>query len=164
LVIAMPLPVGCTGAAELIDAYLYKPLPPVALLDALQAQMPPGLAVTAAHEAALRGPALPSVIQYAVYRIQLEDVACAEVAERARDFMAREHVEVSFRRKTFDMRPLVGRLEAEAEEGQVALEAVLMRLPAGRMGRPDVLLEALGLAEYARRIHRAHIAFDVPAV
>jgi radical SAM-linked protein len=162
LVIAMPLPVGCTGAMEVIDAYLYEAMTPLSLLDALQAQMPPGLAVTAAEEVDLRGPALPSAIQYAVYRMQLEGVAYDEVTERARDFMAREQLEVTFRRKTFDLRPLVGRLEAQAEDGQVALEAQLMRLPSGRIGRPDVLLKALALSEYARRIHRAHIAFDVP--
>jgi radical SAM-linked protein len=164
LVIAMPLPVGCTGAMEVVDAYLYEPLPPLALSQTLQAQMPAGLAVTAVHEVDLRGPAMPSVIQHAVYRMLLEGVAYSEVAERARDFMARERVEATFRGKTFDLRPLVGRLDAEAEDGQVALEAVLMRLPSGRIGRPDVLLETLGLDAYARRIHRSYIAFDEPHV
>jgi len=50
------------------------------------------------------------------------------------------------------------------EGGEVVLEAVLLRLPSGRIGRPDVLLEALGLLERARCIHRARIVFDVPQV
>ncbi|MFN2133366.1 MAG: TIGR03936 family radical SAM-associated protein [Anaerolineae bacterium] len=164
LVIAMPLPVGCTGAMEVVDAYLYEPLPPVALSQMLQAQMPPGLAATAAHEVDLHGPAMPSVIRHAVYRMLLEGVAYQEVAERAHDFMARDHVQVVFRHKTFDLRPLVGRLEAEEEDGHVTLQAVLVRLPSGRIGRPDVLLETLGLDAYARRIHRSYIAFDEPHV
>jgi radical SAM-linked protein len=163
-VIAMPLPVGCTGAMEMVDAYLYEPLAPLVLLNALQAQMPAGLSATAAHEVELRGPALPSAIEYAVYRMQLEGVAYAEVVERARDFMARERMEVTFRRKTYNLRPLVGQLGAETEDGQVALEAMLMRLPSGQIGRPDVLLKTLGLSEHARRIHRARIAFNIPTV
>ena len=162
LVIAMPLPVGCTGAHEVIDAYMYEALKPAALLEALDGQMPPGLAAVAAAEVELRGPAMPSVIAHAVYRIALQGVAYEEVGARARALLARERVEVTFRRKTFDLRPLVGRLEVEAGEGEVALEAVLLRLPSGRIGRPDVLLEALGLAAYARRVHRARIGFDVP--
>jgi radical SAM-linked protein len=164
LVIAMPLPVGCTGAHEVIDAYLDGPMTATALMEALDGQMPEGIAAIAAHEVDLRGPALPSVVQHAVYRMALEGVAYAQVAARAQDLMARERAQVTFRRKTFDLRPLVGRMEVGIEDGEVVLEAVLLRLPSGQIGRPDVLLEALGLAEHARRIHRAQIGFDVPVL
>ncbi len=164
LVIAMPLPVGCTGAHEVIDAYFYEPVTATELSQMLDGQLPQGLVVVAAAEVDLRGPAMPSAITHAEYRIALQGVEYADVAERVRDFVARERVQVTFRRKTFDLRPLVGRLEAEAGDGEVALEAMLLRLPSGRIGRPDVLLEALDLAEHARRTHRAQIGFDVPVI
>jgi radical SAM-linked protein len=164
LVIAMPLPVGCTGAQEVVDAYLYEPMTPAALLKTLDRQMPEGIAVVAAREVDLRGAALPSVIEHAVYRIALDGVREADVERRAAELMGRQRLEVTFRRRTYDLRPLVGSVHVAEEGGEVVLEAVLLRLPSGRIGRPDVLLEALGLLAHARCIHRARIAFDVPQV
>lgn len=164
LVIAMPLPVGCTGAREVIDAYLYEAVAPASLMQALDGQMPHGMAAVAAGEVDLRGPAMPSAITDAEYRVALQGVRYDDVAARARDFLARERVPVTFRHKSFDMRPLVARLDAEAGEEESILETVLLRLPSGRIGRPDVLLEALGLAAHARHIHRERIGFDVPVL
>ena len=164
LVIAMPLPVGCTGAQEVVDAYLYEPMTPAALLEALDGQTPEGIAVVAAREVGLGGPALPSVIEHAVYRIALDGVREADVERRTAELMGHQRLEVTFRRKTYDLRPLVGSLHVAEEGGEVVLEAELLRLPSGRIGRPDVLLEVLGLLAHARCICRARIAFDVPQV
>jgi radical SAM-linked protein len=164
LVIAMPLPVGCTGAHEVIDAYLYEPMRATTLLEALDGQMPEGLAAVAVGKVDRRGPAMPSVIDHAVYQIALDGVGVAEVRRRAAELMAREWLPVTFRRKTFDLRPLLGHLQTDAAHGEVVLEAALLRLPSGRIGRPDVLLEALDLAQHMRRIHRVRIAFDVPVL
>ena len=161
IVIGMPLPVGCTGEGEEVDVYLDAPLAPAALMDALAPVMPPGLAVKRAQVVDLAEPALPNEIVHAEYRITLADIGVGDVRDRALAFMERDHCEVTFRRKTFDLRPLVGALDVVEEGKAVLLSARLRRLASGRIGRPDVLLEALDLAPHARRVHRAQIAFGL---
>jgi radical SAM-linked protein len=162
IVIAMPLPVGCTGEREVVDIWLDEPLSPSALVEALDPALPLGLSVVEARVVPLRGPALPTLISCAVYQIALDGVSVDEIAARVERFMARETLEVQFRRKTFDLRPLVGALTVQKVEPHPVLEAVLLRDRSGRIGRPDVLLEALGLGERARRVHRLRIAFEGP--
>lgn len=160
IVIAMPLPVGCTGGQEMVDVWLDEPLSPEALVEALGPALPVGLSVVEAREVPLKEPALPTRIAHAVYRIELDRVAIDEVMERVERLMARDALEVQFRRKTFDLRPLVGALTVQGAEPRPLLEAVLLRNKSGRIGRPDVLLEALGLSEHARRVHRLRIVFE----
>jgi len=55
-----------------------------------------------------------------------------------------------------------GRTSPCPGEKAVILDAVLLRDEKGRIGRPDVLLEALGLGEYAVGMCRTAILFDEP--
>jgi radical SAM-linked protein len=160
IVIAMPLPVGCTGEREVVDVFLDEPLSPEALMDALEPALPAGISAVEAREVPLKGPALPSLISHAVYHITLERVDAKEVAQRANELMAQETFEVQFRRKTFDLRPLISALAVWGTEAGTVLEATLLRDKNGRIGRPDVLLQALGLSEQARSVHRVRIAFE----
>ncbi|MBN1641491.1 MAG: DUF2344 domain-containing protein [Anaerolineae bacterium] len=162
IVIAMPLPVGCTGEAEVVDVYMDEPLAAGTLLTSLAPVMPPGLQARSVEEVAFDGPALPSVISNAVYHIELTGVAPPAVRRDVDAFLARDACMVSFRRKAFDLRPLVEELEVDGAGDSLALRATLVRLPSGRIGRPDVLLDALALSAHARRIHRVRIAFDLP--
>jgi radical SAM-linked protein len=161
ITIATPLPVGCTGEREMVDVLLYEARSPQALLDALAPALPEGIAVVEAHPVPLQDPPLPTLISHLVYHIALESITVEEVSDRARALMARDTLEVTFRRKTFDLRALVGALaarEGQARSGPV-LEATLLRAPSGRIGRPDVLLDALALSAHARQVHRKRIVF-----
>jgi radical SAM-linked protein len=158
-VIAMPLPVGCTGEREVVDVFFDEPLSPEALMDALKPVLPAGISAVEARQVPLKGPALPSLILHAVYHITLENVDAGKVERRANELMAHETFEVRFRRKTFDLRPLIGALRVWGTDAGPVLEATLLRDKNGRIGRPDVLLEALGLSEKARSVHRVRIAF-----
>jgi radical SAM-linked protein len=163
LTIAMPLPVGCTGEREVIDILLDEPLPPEEMMASLEPVLPRGISVVEVDEVLLKDPALPSLISKARYEITLAGLPRAEVEERVAELMDRDTFQVVFRRKTFDLRALIGSLvtrPADAQDGgTVTLEATLLRNSKGRIGRPDVLLEALGLSAYARRVHRTHIVF-----
>jgi radical SAM-linked protein len=162
IVIAMPLPVGCTGEAEVLDVLLEEALAPADLLSAVEPTLPIGISARSAETVALKGPALPSQIAYAVYEIALVGVGHAGAQRRAADLMQRDALEVEFRRKRFDLRPLIGALTAYMDRGQVSLEAKLLCDTTGRIGRPDVLLDALDLTPYARAVHRVQIAFRAP--
>lgn len=159
IVIAMPLPVGCTGANEMVDVYLDEALEPASVLAALAPALPVGIAVSSAARVSAGEDALPNQISGAWYRLSLVEVPLDDVSQRVNELLAMERCEVTFRRKTFDLRPLIGALSVRAEDDWTVVDASLLRTASGRIGRPDVLLEALGLEAYVRGVHRVQIAF-----
>jgi radical SAM-linked protein len=161
IVIAMPLPVGCTGEREVLDMFLDRPLASSELLAMLAPALPAGISVVSAEQVPLKGPALPSVISHAIYEIAVDEIAYEAVEGRVADLLQQEAFEVEFRRKRFDLRPLVGGLTVNRVQDGVTLWATLLRTKSGRIGRPDVLLEALGLTAHARRVHRTEIVFGL---
>jgi radical SAM-linked protein len=177
ITIAMPLPVGCTGENEALDVILYEPLSGREVIRALDPAMPPGIVVVSAEEVELKGPALATLFVHAVYDILLVDIGGKEVERRIADLLQRETVPVEFRRKRFDLRPLVGSLTLSGAQppGEtypvhgahpadrrhpVSLRAVLLQNDRGRIGRPDVLMRALGLSEHVRATHRVQLLFQ----
>jgi len=142
---------------------------------ALRPMCPPGIEILGAQTVPLRGPALPSLIRSARYRVTLFGVSQAEVAARVRALLARDEVPVTSRRrasgrrqgKAFDLRPLIGSLnvlpsEDVTTESEVTLEAELLRDASGRIGRPDTLIEVLDLGANVHGIHRTEIQFADP--
>jgi radical SAM-linked protein len=163
IVIAMPLAVGCTGSNEAVDVILDRAFDAARMETALQVDLPEGIAVHAVESVEWGAPAMPSVIEYAIYWIRCRDISCQEVQRRGDAFISQEQVIVHFRRKTFDLRPLVGSLVAREDKKGVLLEAKLLRNERGRIGRPDVLLDAMDLSDHMRSIDRKRIAFDLDA-
>jgi radical SAM-linked protein len=166
ITIAMPLPVGCTGGREEVDVLTTEPLCGEEMIALLEPALPTGIKVVSAAPVPLRAPARPALIRRADYEVALAGVSTAEVARRVEDLLTRDAVEVTFRRKTYDLRPLIASLrvrpagEATTVGGTTTVvDMALLRDAGGRIGRPDVVLEALGLSAYARRIHRTRIVF-----
>jgi hypothetical protein len=126
--------------------------------------LPVGISVVSVEDVPLRGPALPSLISRAMYQVTLAGVAKEEIERRVTDLMQQETLKVQFRGKTVDLRPLIGSLTLCVQEGVTVLQAALLRNQSGRIGRPDVLLEALGLSAHLRRVHRTRIIFEMPSV
>ena len=176
ITIAMPLPVGCTGENEVLDIILYEPVSELEITRALDPVMPPGIVVVSAETVELKSPALATLFVQAVYDIHLVDIGEKEVERRITDLLERKTVPVEFRRKQFDLRPLVGSLILSrvhapdgaypadrghpADQGHpLTLRAVLLQDDRGRIGRPDVLMQALGLSEHVRAMHRVQVLF-----
>jgi len=159
IVIAMPLPVGCTGATEMVDVYLEEVLEPVPVISALAPALPVGIKVSSATRVPTGESALPNQICGAEYRLSLAEVSLDHISQRVSELVAMERCEVTFRRKTFDLRPLIGALSVRTGPSGTIIDALLLRSASGRIGRPDVLLEALDLAAHARGVHRERIVF-----
>ena len=159
ITVAMPLPVGCTGEREVIDVLLDEPLSTAQVIVSLEPALPPGISVVEARHVPLADPPLPSLICEAHYQLTLTGISRAVVEQRVAELMGRKECPVEFRRKTYDLRPLIRSLTVCGAGDGVTLEAALLRDPRGRIGRPDVLLQALDLSEYARRLHRTRIVF-----
>jgi radical SAM-linked protein len=171
ITIAMPLAVGCIGDNEVLDVLLYAKAEPdeadlaATVEGALESTLPPGLSLVSVTEVPRRDAALATLFERAVYEIVLADVDRAEVEARITALLDKREAPITFRRKTFDLRPLIGALVVgPAEEPQpqaVSLVATLLQDVKGRIGRPDALVQALDLEPYVRRVVRTELVFDL---
>lgn len=164
--IASGLPVGVTGRAELLDVWLTRRLAPDEVLARLRPASPPGLEILAAEEVDLRAPALQAQVQAAEY------VAVLDTAEPMEAIRARVEALLAApslprqrhhkgKQQTYDLRPLVQSLTVRPapSRGGTLLEMRLQASAEGA-GRPDQVLDVLGLTLAARSIERTKLHFD----
>jgi radical SAM-linked protein len=163
--LAAALPVGVTGRSEYLDLWLTDALEPGDLQARLQPCLPPGLEVLHVEVTDLRGPALQSQTRAAEYRAVVRNQEPTEaVASRvgslldARSLLRqRQH---KGKLQTYDLRPLIQAVTVESgPEGEHRLAMRLQLSPQGA-GRPDEVLEALGLTLDHHSIERTNLCFE----
>ncbi len=163
--IAAALPVGVTGRAEYLDVWLTECLTVEEMRSRLDRGLPPGLDVLSVEEVELRAPSLQSQMRTAEYRAVVQSQEPVE-AVRARieallaapTLLRQRHHKGKLR--TYDLRPLVQSVAVEpARAGGCVLQLHLQASPAGA-GRPDELLEALGLSLVPYTIERTNLRFE----
>jgi radical SAM-linked protein len=166
--IAAGLPVGVASRAELLDVWLAQPLKPGEALARLQAVSPPGLAVMEAVEVDLKAPSLQSQVCAADY------VAVVRTAESLAAIQARVEVLLGVptlpRRRprgkgewqTYDLRPLIHSITVTPGGAGNGERILAMRLLASQQGagRPDEVLDALGLSLLPHTIERIMLHFE----
>lgn len=163
---ASALPVGCSGAAEVADLWLDEPISPPEFTARVQPQLPPGVHVFDVHEVTLELPSLQSQMHQADYTIAVDVTGTAvNVAAAVATFLAAPEVTRVRARdgKPYDLRALVDDLQIQGvnQDGWVRLTTRLASRPSAT-GRPDELLEALGLGDLPRRIERTRLIFATP--
>ncbi len=153
--IASALPLGVTGRAELADFWLERPLDAADLRERLRRAQPPGLQVVEVYPVPLNAPALQNIVHHAVYEAQLLEPV-PDLAERVHALLAQAHLPRQRRGKPYDLRPLILGLEAQPATPEAPGPRLRMTLLArpGATGRPDEVLDALGLAPAAARVER----------
>ena len=164
--IASGLPVGVTGREELLDVWLAERLDPGEVVARLRPVSPPGLEVLAAEEVDLRAPALQALVRAADYAVALQATEPAEaIRARAEALLAAASVPRQRHHKgkqqSYDLRPLIQSLAVRPFPGGdgILLEMRLQASAEGA-GRPDQVLEVLGLSLAARGVERTKLHFD----
>jgi radical SAM-linked protein len=160
MVFASALPVGCTGAAEVMDVWFTQPMPPRRVTRGLAHRLPDGLVVVDVTPIYRRAPALPTLLTGADYEDVIETGhSIEEVRERCQALLAQESIPRVYRRKSYDLRPLIDHLQAVELNGHRVL--VRMQLAAGQRGtgRVEEVLDALGWGDLPHRCHRRQLLF-----
>jgi radical SAM-linked protein len=163
--IAAALPVGVTGRSELLDLWLTECLAPDEALARLRPELPAGLDVLDIQEVELRAPALQSQMRSAGYRVVLqtqEPVEAIRIRLQALldvPALPRQRLHKG-KLQNYDLRPLVQSLSVEPGKGGV--QVLTMRLQASPQGagRPDQVLEALGLSLGPHAIERTNLCLE----
>ena len=167
--IAAALPVGVTGSSEMLDVWLTEPLTGEEAVTRLRPILPRDLEVARAEEVDLRAPALQAQMRAADYRATVHTGESPEAIESriqalfACPSIPRRRIQKG-EWQTYDLRPLVQSLGVEsAAEGILLLSIRLEASPQGA-GRPEEVLDALGLALNLHSVERTRHYFAGPAV
>ena len=155
--IAAALPLGFSSRCEMIDLRLEREISLDGLRERLQETLPTGIQVSSIESVDERAPALQTQVTSAEYRVTLtEAVDGSELTRRVGSVMETASIPRERRGKSYDLRPLIESLEVSPEG------TIHMRLSAreGATGRPEEVLDVLGIAFEGTRIERTHLIFQ----
>ena len=165
---AAALPTGCYGRAEVADLWLERPVPLDEFVARVRAQLPNGVELTSVQEVDLHLPSLQSQLRAADWRVAVEapEVGVDELAARVATLLAAAELPHARRRREgemphfYDLRPLIEMLEVEGvdPDGWRVLR-MRLRAEAGATGRPDAVLDLLGLGDRPQRSERLFLHF-----
>jgi radical SAM-linked protein len=157
---AAALPLGFSSRCEVLDMRLERDIPLEGLRDTLEATLPTGIRVLSVEQVDDRAPALQTQVESAEYEVTLTEPADgSELQRKVESVMDAESLPRTRRGREYDLRPLIFGLKVVALEGRDL--AIQMRLSAkeGATGRPEEVLDVLGVAFEETRIERTRLNF-----
>ena len=166
---AAALPLGFSSRCEVMDMKLEQEIPLDDLPTRLNETLPSGLQVLGVEQVDERGPALQTQIASAEYEVSLtEAIDRSELGRRIESVIESKSLPRERRGKMYDLRPLIEELQIvesggsppEKDQGP-SLHRIFMRLRAreGATGRPEEVLDVLGIAFEGTRIERTRLIF-----
>jgi radical SAM-linked protein len=174
--IAAALPLGFSSRCEVLDMRLEYEISLDGLRERLQDTLPMGIQVSSIESVDEKSPALQTQVASAEYEVTLtEPVDGSELERKIDAVMESESIIRERRGKTYDLRPLIEELKIMESDSSLseqehtltstrapALQKIYMRLAAreGATGRPEEVLDMLGIAFEGTRIERTQLIFS----
>lgn len=155
---ASALPLGFSSQAEVMDIRLHSDVDLQQLPAQLQQALPAGITVLDIHGVDEAEPALQMQVQSAEYVVTLlEAVDDTELPQKIEHVLEAKQLPRERRGKAYDLRPLIDELRLMNEPG-----CIFMRLSAreAATGRPEEVLDELGIAARDARIERTRLIFQ----
>lgn len=159
--IAAALPLGFSSRCEVMDMRLREDISLAGLCEKLQGTLPTGIHVLSVEQVEDREPALQTQVASAEYEVTLtEPLDRSELERRIESLLESDALRRERRGKTYDLRPLVEDLSLLPHHSD--LPTIFMRLSAreGATGRPEEVLDELGIAFEETRIERTLLIFN----
>jgi radical SAM-linked protein len=163
---AAPLPLGFSSRGEVLDMRLQQDnIDLTSLPDRLKAVMPSGIDILSAEGVDEDAPALQTQVIAAEYEVSLDKgLDTTELEPKISAIMFSKEIPRTRRDKQYDLRPLIEELTAitHPSQEQESGVTVFMRLSAreSATGRPEEVLDALGLPLEAAHIERTRLIFQ----
>jgi radical SAM-linked protein len=161
---AAPLAVGITGQREIVDVMLERPLGTRDFARAVKGQLPSGVTLVEVQAVYVTLPPLQTQIQGAEY---LASVVSGEAGQQLEERIARllgsDQLPRLRRGRKYDLRPLIEDLWLERQQADQYVLGMHLRAGDRGTGRPDEVLDQLGLAEQVQGITRTRLHFSSAA-
>lgn len=164
LQLASALPLGYTSEAEVAEFWLKEPLPLEEVAKAFKAAAPPGLELLGAVLPEPKAPKPQNALQSAEFAIRfktmhpgLEDAVAGMLAAET---LPRVRVRKG-KKKNYDLRPLLLDAAVTPADGDQPQQLTLhLRAEPSATGRPDEVLDELGVDPLSPHIHRTRLHFQ----
>jgi radical SAM-linked protein len=164
---AAALPLGFSSRCEVMDMKLEQDISLESLPTRLNSTLPSGLQVVEVEQVDERAPALQTQVVSAEYEVTLtEAVDGSELNRKINSVIESKSIPRERRGKMYDLRPLIDALTLTPAppslEGKGDGVSIFMRLAAreGATGRPEEVLDMLGIAFEGTRIERTRLIFQ----
>ena len=154
---ASALPLGFSSRCEMVDVWFNIDVDPSTLSSQLQTMMPAGIGILNIQSVDERAPALQNQILSAEYEVHVtEAMDKVHLEQKINEVMASASLPRERRGKSYDLRPLIEKLELAAEH------QIRMRLSAreGATGRPEEVLSVLEIPIEQVSIERIGLIFQ----
>lgn len=158
--LAAALPLGFSSRGEILDVRFNEEIPLEEIKTRLQASLPKDLTILNVEKIDDAAPALQTQVLSAAYDVHfVEPQNGAELTEKARRLMMAETLPRERRGKQYDLRPLVEMIQVITQaNGEVWLKMTLAARE-GATGRPEEVLQELGIEPDAARVERTRLIF-----
>jgi len=155
------LPLGFTSECEIADLLLGQIVEPKSLHKDLSSALPAGIDLHSVSEVPISEKSLQNQTREASYVARInQDLLGSELQKRLDELMSQSSIVRERRGKEYDLRPRIFSLSlSEIGDDEVEIEMILSLAP-GEVGRPDEVLDAMGLDPLAADIHRTRIRLE----
>ena len=158
--LASALPLGFSSTCELIDMWINGEVDLEKLPEQLSKAVPPGLGIQKVEQVDEKSPPLQTQVVSSEYDVVLPKwINPGEVEEKISACLQADILSRERRGKAYDLRPLIEHLILGEEDDTQA--HLYMRLTAreGATGRPEEVLDALGIPYEETRVQRTQLIF-----
>ena len=158
--LASALPLGFSSRGEMLDVRFNEEIPTDEIASRLKDNLPPDIQITRVEIVDEREPALQTQVLSAAYHVQLtEPVNGSELKQKAEALMASESLPRERRGKFYDLRPLIETLVVILESDEKISLQMKLAAREGATGRPEEVLNALGIEPEYTRVERTELIF-----
>jgi len=162
LSLAVPLALGMTGEAELMDVVLAKWISPHSFTTLINQQLPPGIEISQTYQIPTTMPSLQSQVRFAEYEVKLKtEKGQKDVGSAIASMLALEHLPWQHQRDTgprhYDLRALIDDLWLIDWHSGNASIGMRLRCDNSGSGRPEQVAAAMGFEHYPQSIHRTRL-------
>jgi radical SAM-linked protein len=158
--LASALPLGFSSRGEMLDVRFNEEIPTDEIASRLKDNLPPDIQITQVKIVDEREPALQTQVLSAAYHVQLtEPVNGSELKQKAEALMASESLPRERRGKFYDLRPLIETLVVILESDEKISLQMKLAAREGATGRPEEVLNALGIEPEYTRVERTELIF-----
>lgn len=161
---ALPLPLGMTSSAEIMDIWLTEPIELTEILNRFWNKPQPGLVINSIEEIDLKLPKIQTQVFAVEYTAQLLDhFPASHIDNQVKRLLESDEIIRQKRSKFYNLRPLIIDVHiVPSTETFNSLAEIKIKLTAraGATGRPDEVLAELSIQPYQTRIERTNIFIE----
>jgi len=163
--LAVPLAVGVTSQAELMDIFCTQWVSPHFFTAAVSQQLPPGIGILQVYPIAPAIPSLQSQVRFAEYQVEVEtNKGQEDIKLSLTSLLSVKHLPWQHQRDSgtrhYDLRALIDDLWLSDWHRSYCTVGMRLRCDSSGSGRPEQVTAALGFTHHPRSIHRTKLILE----